>query len=48
MFTIFGKYQGQPWEEIDTANDKQECDYLLGEYRMAFGPGWTFKIKRAV
>lgn len=34
----------QGWEEVDTAKDKKEADYLIGEYRMAFGGG-QFKTK---
>ena len=26
-------------EEIDTANDKQEAEYLRGEYNLAYGGG---------
>lgn len=45
-FVIMGKYKGQSWEEIDQAETKDDIDYLLGEYRLAFGSGWQFKTVR--
>ena len=36
---------GHGWEEVDTAKDKKEANYLIGEYRMAYGGG-QFKTKR--
>ena len=41
------KYQllcrlGRVWEHCDYAKDEQERDYLMGEYRMAYGAGWEF------
>ena len=45
VFVIMGKYERQPWEEIDEVEDRQELNYLLGEYRLAFGSGWQFKTK---
>ena len=29
-----------PAEKLDTTKDKQEANYLLGEYRLAFGKDW--------
>ena len=40
MYKIMGKYHGTT-EEIDTARDEQEADYLVGEYQMAYGKDWT-------
>lgn len=37
MFTLWGTYKGKT-EEIDSAEERREAEYLLGEYRMAFGP----------
>lgn len=37
---IMGRLQGGPAEEIDTAETKDEADYLQGEYTLAFGTGW--------
>jgi len=31
------------YEHCDYAKDKVEKEYLLGEYRMAYGAGHTFK-----
>ena len=31
------------YEHCDYARDRQERDYLLGEYRLAYGAGYTFK-----
>jgi hypothetical protein len=31
-------------EEIDSADTRQEAEYLLAEYRLAFGPGWVLWI----
>ena len=33
----------QEWEHCDYAKDRRERDYLLGEYRLAYGPGFEFK-----
>ena len=33
-------------EEVDTADNKNEADYLVKEYRMAFGPLFiVWKVK---
>jgi|TARA_Y100000034_G_scaffold133551_1_gene199336 hypothetical protein len=45
-FVIMGKYEGGDWEEIDEAETKPDLRYLLGEYKLAFGPGWQFRTKR--
>jgi hypothetical protein len=31
------------WEHCDYAKDKQEKNYLIGEYRLAYGAGWEFQ-----
>ena len=46
MLIIMGKPAGGKWEEIDTAKDKEEARYLIGEYQVAFGAGWVFKTKK--
>jgi hypothetical protein len=43
-FRIMGSYKGTGAEEIDTANDRATADYLLGEYRLAYGAGWSLWI----
>ena len=45
MYKVMGKYQGK-WEEIDTAEDINEADYLVSKYRMAYGPEWTIKHRK--
>jgi hypothetical protein len=45
MFKIMGKYQGKT-EEIDSAETRSEADYLLGEYRLAYGAGWKLWVKK--
>lgn len=37
--TIWGKYKNNPPEVIDRATKKQ-AEYLVGEYRIAFGKDW--------
>jgi hypothetical protein len=31
------------WEHCDYAKDRQEKNYLINEYRMAYGVGYEFK-----
>jgi len=38
--SIWGKYKTAPAEEIDEAADEKEANYLIGEYRMAYGRDW--------
>jgi hypothetical protein len=38
-YTIYGKYRGKT-EEIDTAEDLQSAEYLVGEYGLAYGNKW--------
>lgn len=40
MYKIMGKSKFGT-EEIDTADDLESAKYLVGEYRIAFGAGWT-------
>ena len=40
---IFCKYKREAWEHCDYASDYNEALYLLGEYRMAYGPDFSFK-----
>jgi hypothetical protein len=35
---------GRAYEHCDYAKDKCEKNYLVGEYRMAYGSGWEFKV----
>jgi len=43
MFRIMGSLNGTV-ECLDTAETAEEADYLVGEYRLAFGERW--KIHR--
>ena len=48
MYKIMFEYPGQEPEEIDEADTQEDADYLLGEYRLAYGPGsklWIKKVK---
>ena len=40
MFRIMGTYQGKK-EELDTAKNQKEADYLVKEYKIALGKQWT-------
>ena len=51
---ILASYKGGPWEAIDgisvsdfdSREAAEEAFYeLLGEYHMAYGPGWEFKLE---
>lgn len=48
VYKIRGKYPGQPWEDIDEFDTREEALKMLREYRMAYGPEWRFTIKKAV
>ena len=39
-YLIMGKYRGKT-EQVDTATGEAEANYLVGEYRMAFGSEWV-------
>lgn len=40
MYKIYGK-SSYGTEELDTAETKEEANYLVKEYVLAFGAGWT-------
>lgn len=44
VYKIIGRYAGQT-EEVDEAETRKEARYLLNEYRLAFGAGWSLWIK---
>lgn len=46
MFKIYGTYKGNR-ELIDEADTMKEAKYMLGEYRLAFGPEWLITIERS-
>lgn len=43
-YKIMGRYQRDEWEELDTSENSQDADYLVQEYRMAFGTEWEIKL----
>ena len=43
---LWAKYQNNEWEHIDTADEYNSKDFLLQEYRVAFGAGWRFQWRR--
>ena len=45
MYCIMGR-SSYGVEEIDNADTKQEAERLAGEYRLAFGAGWSIWIKK--
>lgn len=46
MFKIMGRYEGGEEEEVDSAETKRDAEYLLSEYKLAFGAGWSLRIVR--
>ena len=40
MYKIMGKYRGST-EQIDETDKEATADFLVSEYRLAFGNGWT-------
>jgi len=44
MFKIIGKYKNNKPEEIDEAETLKEANYLVGEYRLAFGFEWSIWV----
>lgn len=43
IFCRHRQYNGREWEHCDYAKDKKEKNYLIGEYRLAYGMGYEFK-----
>lgn len=46
LYTIWGKYPDTPWEEIEEDVIKEDLDYLMQEYKMAFDSNWRFRIRK--
>lgn len=45
---LWGKYLGDKhgeWEHLDTADEHNTKDFLMQNYRMAFGSDWLFVWK---
>ena len=45
-FKIVGSYNGGNYEEIDIAYGNDNRQYLLEEYRMAYGTNWHIAAYR--
>lgn len=43
-YQILCRSRCRKWEHCDYAKDRTEKNYLVGEYRMAYGVGWEFKV----
>ncbi len=43
-YTIYGTYRGEE-KKVDGATGLQELEYLLTEYRMAYGPDYTWRVQ---
>ena len=47
IYKILGRYQKRGythWEEIDSAETMRDAEFMLREYRIAFGNEWNLKI----
>ena len=42
-YQILCRSDSREWEHCDYAKDRKEMYYLRGEYRLAFGVGWSFR-----
>jgi hypothetical protein len=42
-YQILTRYNNQPWEHCDYAKDSKEKNYLLKEYKIAYGAEFSFK-----
>lgn len=42
-YQILTKYKNGAWEHCDYAEGSQELEYLLREYKMAYGSDFQFK-----
>lgn len=43
QYQILTRYQHQRWEHCDYAKDRQERNYLVAEYRLAYGSDFSFR-----
>ena len=44
QYQILTRYGNDPWEHCDYATNAKEKSFLIKEYRMAYGSGYSFKI----
>lgn len=42
-YQILARQGNEAYEHIDYAEDRKDLMHLLGEYRLAYGGGWSFK-----
>ena len=42
MYEIWGRYNGT-WEVIDETDNRNDADYLVQEYMMAYGSDWVIE-----
>lgn len=45
MYKIYGRYDGGDAEEIGETVTREEAEYLLSEYSLAYGAGWELWIR---
>jgi hypothetical protein len=45
-YVVMGQLGSRAPERLDTADNEHNAEYLVGEYKMAFGPKW--KIWKAI
>jgi len=43
-YQILSRYLNNSYEHCDYAKDKQEKNYLLSEYKLAYGNQFSFKV----
>ena len=46
QYLIMGVYGNRAPEIIDTAKTQKQANFLLAEYKLAFGAGWLIYIDR--
>jgi hypothetical protein len=48
VYILEGTFPNSPhgWEYVDKAETQGEIDYLLREYKLAFGDGWLWRIHK--
>ncbi|SNS23232.1 hypothetical protein SAMN05446037_1006136 [Anaerovirgula multivorans] len=44
-YQILTRYKNGAWEHCDYAKDDCELNYLLDEYKMAYGKDFTFRVE---
>ncbi len=42
-YQILCRNQSRAWEHCDYAENRKEKNYLINEYKLAYGVGWEFK-----